>query len=134
MNVDDYLQTVSMSATKASKAGSGSELAAVLRNPHHLRIIGLLRREGRLSFTAIQKALDLNPAQVDRALKLLTSGLWIIPETPRSAGKGPIRVQYRLGERGRALARALDAFVAKVEKQRRALGETTVREAEALLA
>jgi DNA-binding HxlR family transcriptional regulator len=119
---------------KTSRRAPRGDLAKVLRSPHHLRIIGLLRREGSLGFNAIQETLSLNPAQVDRSLKLLTSGLWVVPETKRSGGTGPVRVRYRLGDRGRALAAAWDAFRAEMESRRRALGDATVREAVDLLA
>ena len=70
----------------------------LLGHKDYLRI--LIALEGAPQrFTEIQKSLDLNPAQVDRALAFLRKGLWVVPRT-LPAESGPLRVEYRLGKRG----------------------------------
>ena len=71
----------------------------LLGHKDYLRILIALEAAPQ-RFTEIQKSLDLNPAQVDRALAFLRKGLWVVPKT-LPAESGPLRVEYRLGNAAR---------------------------------
>jgi DNA-binding HxlR family transcriptional regulator len=98
---------------------------------HPIRILNTLRTLGPMRFSEIQKATGLNPAQVDRSLKQLRKGLWVVPET-QAAQEGPIMIQYHLGKRGEGLLDALDTFRQAVHKQRSSIGDDAVEEIEAI--
>lgn len=96
----------------------------------YLRILLAVQRRP-LRFGQIQKALGLNPAQVDRALRFLRKGLWIIPRTVRTQ-KGPILVEYSLGKRGAAFLEAFKVFRADVKRRKAELGPSEVAELQSL--
>lgn len=104
-------------------------------SPNHLRILFLLRKSGPLRFNQIQSELSLNPAQVDRALRLLHGGLWVLAETIPSRGTGRrVPMQYLLGKRGAALLSAYDAFLGRLRAQRATIGERAFEDAQSLFA
>ena len=84
-----------------------------------------------LRFTEVQKALGLNPTQVDRALTFLRKGLWIIPKTLPTE-KGPIRVEYILGKRGAAFLASWQSFRTQAERHEAELGKSEVAELQSL--
>jgi DNA-binding HxlR family transcriptional regulator len=102
----------------------------LLKHKDYLRILMALERKPR-RFTEIQKALELNPTQVDRGLTFLRKGLWIIPKT-LPLEKGPIRVEYSLGKRGAAFLESFKAFRAHVGRREAALGKAEVAELQSL--
>lgn len=108
-----------------------ANLFALVGKEHTLRILLVLRSQGPQRFSDIQKSTNLNPAQLDRSLKLLRKDLWVIPETIPGE-EGPVRVRYRISKRGDALLKALDAFGTSLKRQRVTLGEETIREFEAV--
>lgn len=100
---------------------------------HPIRILLLLRDEGPMRFSEIEQVTGLNPAQVDRALKLLREGMWIIPET-LPEDEGPVHVHYQIANRGEALLHALDDFRDSLVAQREAIGPETFDELKKLYA
>ena len=105
----------------------------ILAHPDYLRVLCALRKADGLRFNQIQKSLRLNPAQVDRALKALTKGLWVIPQTvPTEAGRIP--VEYHLGKRGALFLELFDDFKAKVARRRADLGAAEVAELQRICA
>lgn len=110
-----------------------AHLLDLIGKQHPVRILLLLRRKGPKRFSEIEEATGLNPAQVDRSLKLLLKEMWVIPETSPE-NDGPIHVHYGIGNRGEALLNALDAFRNSLVHQRSAIGDETVNELEALYA
>lgn len=66
-------------------------------------------RRRPMRFGALQKDLGLNPAQVDRAVKFLRKGLWIVPRVAPSE-RGRMLVEYELGRRGAAFLESFKAF------------------------
>lgn len=102
----------------------------LLAHRDYLRILIALESAPR-RFSELQKALELNPAQVDRGLKFLRKGLWVVPRTLPSE-RGPIRVEYQLGKRGRAFLRSFERFRADLERQAPQIGRTEVEELQRL--
>ena len=102
----------------------------LLKHRDYLRILMALKRKP-LRFTDIQKTLELNPTQVDRALTFLRKGLWIIAKT-LPMDKGPIRVEYRLGKRGAAFLESFESFRAQAGRREAALGKAEVAELQSL--
>jgi DNA-binding HxlR family transcriptional regulator len=99
----------------------------ILGHPDYLRVLSSLRGADGLRFSQIQKSLDLNPTQVNRALKVLAKGLWIIPRTvPTDAGRIP--VEYRLGKRGAVMLELFDNLRVQAERRRAELGAAEVDE------
>ncbi len=110
-----------------------AQLLSLLGKQHPLRILLLLRREGPKRFSEVEEATGLNPAQVDRSLKLLREGMWVVPETVAEED-GPVHIHYRVGQRGKALLQAVDAFRESLDQHRSAVGDEAVDEVEALYA
>ena len=102
----------------------------ILKHRDYLRILMALERKP-LRFTEIQKTLELNPTQVDRALAFLRKGLWIIPKT-LPMEKGPIRVEYSLGKRGAAFLESFESFRTQAGRREAALGKAEVAELQSL--
>lgn len=102
----------------------------LLAHKQYLRILIALE-EAPKRFSEIQGALDLNPAQVDRGLKFLRKGLWIVAQTIPSES-GPIRVEYRLGKRGAAFLKSFERFRSDLERQAPQIGRNEVEELRSL--
>jgi DNA-binding HxlR family transcriptional regulator len=102
----------------------------LLAHKDYLRILIALEGAPR-RFSELQKILELNPAQVDRGLKFLRKGLWIVPRTLPSES-GPIRVEYELGKRGRAFLSSFDRFRTDLERQAAQIGRAEVAELQRL--
>ncbi len=102
----------------------------LLGHKDYLRILMAVEKKP-LRFTEVQKALGLNPTQVDRALTFLRKGLWIIPKT-LPAEKGPIRVEYSLGKRGAAFLSSWQSFRTQAERHEAELGKSEVAELQGL--
>ena len=98
----------------------------LLAHKDYLRILIALE-DAPMRFSELQKVLDLNPAQVDRGLKFLRKGLWVVPRTIPSE-QGPIRVEYEIGKRGRAFLRSFERFRADLERQAPQIGPAEVAE------
>lgn len=97
----------------------------------YIRILLALRKRKSLRFSELQKELDLNPATVDRALKFLRTGLWIIPRLVPT--KGRILVDYELSRRGECfLKEVFDPIRDAVRKNVAALGSSELREVQSL--
>jgi len=103
----------------------------LLGHEDYLRILLAVRKRGSMRFGEIEKWLALNPAQVDRALKFLRKGLWIIPRTIRTE-KGPVLVEYKLGKRGATLLELFDSFRMEAQQRRADLGSSEIEELAAL--
>lgn len=102
----------------------------LLGHKDYIRILLALERKP-LRFSQIQKALGLNPAQIDRALSFLRKGLFIIPRTVPTAGNR-LWVEYGLGKRGMAFLQSFKAFSADVKYRKAALGLSEVAELQSL--
>jgi DNA-binding HxlR family transcriptional regulator len=102
----------------------------LLAHKDYLRILIALEDAPR-RFSELQRVLDLNPAQVDRGLKFLRKGLWIVPRT-LPTDQGPIRVEYELGKRGRAFLKSFERFRADLERQASQIGRAEVEELQRL--
>ncbi len=102
----------------------------LLKHPDYLRILLALKRRP-LRFTEIQKSLDLNPVQVDRALRSLRKGFWIVARTV-PAKKGKISVQYILGARGAAFLESFESFRTEAERRQKEIGKSEVAELQSL--
>lgn len=98
----------------------------LLAHKDYLRILLALEGAPR-RFSELQRALNLNPAQVDRGLKFLRKGLWVVPRTIPSE-QGPIRVEYELGKRGTAFLSSFERFRADLERQAPQIGSSEVEE------
>jgi len=119
-----YLQNVSVAMRP--------EFLELLGKEHPLRVLLALRAaDAPLRFGELERALELNPAQLDRALKWLHERVYVVPTTvPKT--RGPIHVTYAISKRGSAFLEAFDSFVLGIEKRRTVLGEKSVRDLEAL--
>lgn len=108
-----------------------SEFVALIGKEHTLRVLFALRSGGPQRFGELEKALGVNPTQLDRALTWLRERMYVLATTvPRKAG--PIVVTYALSKRGAAFLEAFDSFLQGAEERRDVLGEKPVRELEAL--
>jgi DNA-binding HxlR family transcriptional regulator len=102
----------------------------LFKHPDYIRILMALELKP-MRFNQLQAALKLNPTQVDRALKNLRTGLWIIPHTTAQEDTR-IFVEYSLGKRGKAFLEAFKRFDAAAEERKDALGPSEVAELHAL--
>jgi hypothetical protein len=80
----------------------------LLAHKDYLRILQAVRRRP-MRFGELQKALDLNPAQVDRAVKFLL-------------------IEYELGKRGAAFLESFKAFSVGAIRRKAELGLSVVAE------
>jgi DNA-binding HxlR family transcriptional regulator len=92
-----------------------------------LRILLALYQRGGLRFGQIQTLLDLNPTQVNRALKFLTSSRWIKTH-PQPGGKSREQAEYRLEKSGDALAEAFTSFTAAIQQKKEDIGAAELAE------
>ncbi len=104
-----------------------AEFVELIGKEHTLRVLFALRATGPQRFGELEKALDVNPAQLDRALKWLQERLYILATTTPKKGRS-IVAMYELGHRGAAFLDAFDSFVQGADKRRDVLGEKPVRE------
>jgi DNA-binding HxlR family transcriptional regulator len=102
----------------------------LLGHKDYLRILMAVDKKP-LRFTEVQKALGLNPTQVDRALTFLRKGFWIVPKT-LPAEKGPVRIEYSLGKRGAAFLASWQSFRTQAERHEAELGKSEVAELQSL--
>jgi DNA-binding HxlR family transcriptional regulator len=102
----------------------------LLGHKDYLRILHALQRKP-MRFLQIQKTLKLNPAQVDRAIRFLRKGLWIIPRTVPTM-RGRIPVEYGLGKRGAAFLESFQTFTAVAFRRKAILGPSAVAELQSL--
>lgn len=107
---------------------------SLLGQKHAVRLLHFLHGKEPVRFGEIEKGLRLNPAQVDRALKELTRGAWVIARTDSAPRAKRILVRYALTKRGEAIVKAFVGFRIAAEKQRPALGDDAVNEIRELLA
>ena len=98
----------------------------LMAHKDYIRILQAVRRKP-MRFGELQKDLALNPAQVDRAVKFLRKGLWIVPRIAPS-DKGRMLVEYDLGKRGRAFLETLKDFSASAVRRKAELGSEAVAE------
>lgn len=85
-----------------------------------------------MRFQDIQIALEINPAQVDRSLKFLSQGLWILARTLPTTGRR-VFVEYRVSRKGEALLEAWDAFAQRLKEKKRLAGTEDVRSLDRLI-
>ncbi len=102
----------------------------LLGHKDYIRVLATLYRKP-MYFSQIQRALNLNPVQVDRALRFLRKGLWIVPRTAPTE-RGRIMVEYSLGKRGAAFLKSFKMFSDDVMKHRVSLGSAEVAELQSL--
>jgi DNA-binding HxlR family transcriptional regulator len=92
----------------------------------YVRVLSSIQRKPK-GFSRIQKELGLNPAQVDRALKYLRKGLFIIPRVKPSP-RGRLLVEYEIGKRGAAFLHSFNAFSHDALRHKDELGCSVERE------
>ena len=102
----------------------------ILKHPDYVRILLALKRKP-LRFTEIQRILELNPTQVDRALGFLRKGLWIIASTV-PARRGKISAQYVLGKKGEAFLESFESFLSEAERRKNRIGKSEIAELQSL--
>ena len=102
----------------------------LLRHKDYIRVLLALEKKP-LRFTDLQKGLRLNPLQINRALKFLRRGLWVIPHAGPAKG-GRFGVQYRLGRRGTAFVHSFGAFSRDAQRRVAAIGSSEVAELQRL--
>ena len=103
----------------------------LLKRPDYLRV--LLAIKGKpLRFSQLQKSLQLNPTQVNRALNFLRKGFYIIPRT-RPTEMSRTVVEYQLSKRGRAFLGSFKIFNAALHRKKDVLGHAEVAELQKLL-
>ena len=102
----------------------------LLGHKDYIRVL-LALEEGPLRFSALQRTLKLNPTQLDRALKALRKGHWIIPHVAPGEG-GRILVEYRLAKRGTAFLQSFHVFSKDASRRMAALGTSEVAELKSL--
>lgn len=100
-------------------------ITELLNHRDPLRVLLVLYQRGGLRFGQIQSLLELNPAQVDRALKFLYKDLLIKACALPAAGRG--QTEYRLEKRGAALAEAFTVFAADIRQKETEFGTAEVR-------
>lgn len=100
----------------------------LLAHKDYVRILSSIRRRPR-RFGQLQRELHLNPAQVDRALKFLRKGLFIIPRVEPTVG-GRLLVGYEIGKRGRAFLDSFKAFSRDALRRKAVLGASVAAELE----
>ena len=98
----------------------------LLNHRDPLRILLTLYQRGGLRFGQIQTLLDLNPAQVDRALKFLSKRLWI--KGHPLPGQARRQTEYRIGKRGAALAEAFTVFAAGIREKEKEFDPAEIAE------
>ncbi len=98
----------------------------LLAHKDYIRILQAVRRRP-MRFADLQKDLDLNPAQVDRAVKFLRKGLWVVPRVVPSE-RGRMLVEYKLGRRGAAFLESFKAFSRGAIRREAELGRSVVAE------
>lgn len=103
----------------------------LLAHKDYLRILKAVQRKP-MRFGEIQKDLGLNPAQVDRAMKYLRKGLWVVPRVVPSE-KGRLLVEYEIGKRGAAFLRSFKIFSDDASQHQAELGADAVAELQSLL-
>jgi DNA-binding HxlR family transcriptional regulator len=102
-------------------------ISELMGHKDYLRILLTLRKKGGLRFGQIESSLELNPAQVDRALKFLRKGSWINTHAlPAEKGRG--QTEYSLGKRGASFLEAFSAFTADIYRRKSELGPAGVAE------
>jgi DNA-binding HxlR family transcriptional regulator len=97
----------------------------------YLRVLLALREGEPLRFSQMQRALDLNPTQLNRALTFLRKGLLILPRTIPTEGRR-VLVEYSLGKRGVAALESFDSFTTAVGERSAELGASEVQEIRSL--
>lgn len=108
-----------------------SEFVELIGKEHTLRVLFELRSHGAQRFGELEKALGVNPTQLDRALKWLRERMYVLATTvPKKTG--PIAVTYDLSKRGEAFLEAFDSFLREADERRGVLGEKSVRDLKAL--
>lgn len=102
----------------------------ILKHPDYVRVLLALRRKP-LRFTEIQRTLELNPTQVDRALGFLRRGLWIVASTA-PARRGKINAQYALGKKGFAFLESFESFRVEAKRRTNQIGKSEIAELQSL--
>ena len=106
-------------------------ITELLGHKDYLCILLALRKRKGLRFSEIQKELELKPAQVDRALKFLRAGLWVIPRIVPTKG-GRILVEYELSKRGECFLSVVVDSLRNAVKNVAILGASARQEVQSL--
>jgi len=82
---------------------------------------------GGLRFSQIQKRLKLNPTEVNRAVKFLRNGLWIVPRTlPAKGIVSSLNIAW--GNAEGLFLELFDSFVVAAARRSADLGAAEVKE------
>ena len=79
--------------------GASPRAGGKLQTRDSIRVLRIFQEGKSLRFDQIVESTGLPPARADRALHLLSVGLWIVPCTMREGG-GSLSIMYTLGKRG----------------------------------
>lgn len=85
-----------------------------------------------MRFVLLEQELGLNPARIDRGLKSLLKGKWIVSVAADTA-TGRFLMVYRITRKGTALLAALHEFAAVLQRREADLGPEVARELRAVL-
>lgn len=116
---------------QVESAGVRAEIVELIGKEHTLRVLFALRARGPMRFGELEDFLQVNPAQLDRALKWLQERVYLLATTVPSE-RGPVRAQYDISKRGLAFLEAFDQLLHAAHARRHVLGEKPVRDLEAL--
>lgn len=106
-------------------------ISNLIGHKDYIRILQALRSRRSLRFGQIETILNLNPVQVDRALKFLREESLINTQIlPEKKGKG--QFEYGLTRRGETFLEAFDSFTGDIYSRRGELGLSEVAEFRAL--
>ncbi len=106
-------------------------IVTLIQHPHQIAVLSALD-DGPLRFAALKAATGLESSQLNRCLKAMTKAMLVIPHTIPTEGVR-IFVEYRLGKRGAAALRQLEAVHGLVHGDHSPIGRSSDRELEALL-
>jgi DNA-binding HxlR family transcriptional regulator len=103
----------------------------LLAHTDYLRMLRALSRRP-MRFGAFQRELDLNPAQVDRAVKFLSREGYITARPADTATRTSL-MAYTLTDRGEAVLEAFFAFTLAVNRRKDRLGARAISDLRATL-
>ena len=106
-------------------------ISDLIAHKDYIRVLQALRSRGSLRFGQIEILLDLNPVQVDRALKFLRKGSLINAHVLPSE-KRKCQLEYGLARRGAAFLEAFQSFAGDLSRRGGELGVSEVADFRAL--
>lgn len=106
-------------------------ISDLIGHKDYIRVLQVLHSRGSLRFGQIENLLNLNPVQVDRALKFLRKES-LISNNILQTEKGRGQIEYCLARRGTAFLEVFASFSVDIYRRRGELGLSEVAEFRAL--